>query len=239
MRRARQEQRLDRQERSVVYHLSPLLYRLLTPFYAIGRGFKKLWGKITGRVEHHRQVTPHRSFYLTTHAQAVRQINISGYLRFTHEVGRLIWDNKRLYLKALIVLTIALLTVIGFGVKDNYVNVREALQEAGLNGAFQVVGLITQAVITSLTVTNVNNQSYALLLALVAWMVVSLISAKIALNNHQHTLQQVQNQIAKVNSSNTSIQQEIAEATSQANLQKVAKKYGLTDANSSVRNVNR
>ena len=75
--------------------------------------------------------------------------------------------------------------------------------------------------------------------ALVAWMVVSLISAKIALNNHQHTLQQVQNQIAKVNSSNTSIQQEIAEATSQANLQKVAKKYGLTDANSSVRNVNR
>lgn len=168
--RARQEQRLDRQERSVVYHLSPLLYRLLTPFYAIGRGFKKLWGKITGRVEHHRQVTPHRSFYLTTHAQAVRQINISGYLRFTHEVGRLIWDNKRLYLKALIVLTIALLTVIGFGVKDNYVNVREALQEAGLNGAFQVVGLITQAVITSLTVTNVNNQSYALLLALVAWM---------------------------------------------------------------------
>ena len=55
--------------------------------------------------------------------------------------------------------------------------------------------------------------------ALVAWMVVSLISSKIALNNHQHTLQQVQNQIAKVNSSNTSIQQEIAEATSQANLQ--------------------
>lgn len=75
--------------------------------------------------------------------------------------------------------------------------------------------------------------------AIVAWMVVSVISLKITLTNHQQQLQQVQTKIIKINGSNTSIQQEIAEVTSQSNLQRIAHKYGLTDANSSVRNVNK
>ncbi len=84
---------------------------------------------------------------------------------------------------------------------------------------------------------------FEILLCLVAslvlgWMVVNLISAKITLNAKQEQLQAVQTKVSSVNSSNTSIQQEIAELTSQSHLKKVAQKYGLTDANSSVRNVN-
>ena len=74
---------------------------------------------------------------------------------------------------------------------------------------------------------------------IVAWMVVSVISSKIALTNDQQQFQQVQTKITKINGSNTSIQQEIAEVTSQSNLQRIAHKYGLTDAYSSVRNVNK
>lgn len=76
-------------------------------------------------------------------------------------------------------------------------------------------------------------------IAILGWMVVSLVTTKINLTNQQQTLQTVQKKVASVNSSNTSIHQEIAEITSQSNLKKVAKKYGLTDANTSVRNVNK
>ena len=54
----------------------------------------------------------------------------------------------------------------------------------------------------------------------------------------QH-LQDVQTQISKAKSSNTSSQQEIAELTSQSHLKSAAHKYGLTDKNSNVRNVNK
>ena len=177
--RARQEAKLNRRDKSRLYRRSHILYALMSPIFAVGRGIRLIYRKVMGRVEHHKQVTPHRSFYLTTHAQAVRQINISGYLRFVHEVGRMIWDNRRLYLKALLVLTIALLTIIGLGVQSNYISVRDAMQEAGLNWFIRMVGLITQAIITSLTVSDANRQSYALLLILVAWMVLIYIARHI------------------------------------------------------------
>ena len=169
--RSRQEAKLDRLENSRLYKKSKILYVILSPFFAIGRGIRSIWRKIRGRVDHHKKVTPHRSFYLTTHAQAVRQINISGYLRFVHEVGRLIWDNKWLYFKALILLSLALLIVIGLGKQANYNDVREALEAVDLNWFVQTTGLVTQAVITSLTVTDSNKQMLATLIFIVAWLV--------------------------------------------------------------------
>ena len=171
--RSRQEAKLDRLENSRLYKKSKILYVILSPFFAIGRGIRSIWRKIRGRVDHHKKVTPHRSFYLTTHAQAVRQINISGYLRFVHEVGRLIWDNKWLYFKALLLLALALLVVIGLGKQSNYNDVREALDAVGLNWFTQTVGLVTQAVITSLTISDANKQMLATVIFIVAWLVLT------------------------------------------------------------------
>ena len=168
--RRRQEEKLNRRDNSRLYRRSPLLYALTAPFRAVGRGVRSAYRRLRGRVEHHRQVTPHRSFYLTTHAQAVRQINISGYWRFTHEVGRMIWDNKRLYFKVLIVLTVALLFIIGLGAQSNYVEVRDSFREVGMGWFLTLVGLMTQAIITSATVTDANRQAFALVLILVVWM---------------------------------------------------------------------
>ena len=168
--RARQEAKLDRQETSRLYHISPILYAIASPFFAIGRGFRWVYRKLAGRVEHHRKVTPHRSFYLTTHAQSVRQINISGYLRFVHEVGRTIWDNKWLYFKALVILTLTLLTVIGLGVHSSYVDMRDALNEVDLNWFFRLVGMVTQAILTSMDVANANNRMLSIMLLIISWM---------------------------------------------------------------------
>ena len=55
----------------------------------------------------------------------------------------------------------------------------------------------------------------------------------------QHRLQNLQTQVANVKQQNVSDQQEVTTLTSQARLEQIAQKYGLTDANSSVRNVNK
>lgn len=70
-------------------------------------------------------------------------------------------------------------------------------------------------------------------------LMISLLSTKISINNQQRRLQDTQTQITKAKSSNTSLQQEIAELTTQSHLKSAAHKYGLSDKNSNVRNVNK
>lgn len=75
----------------------------------------------------------------------------------------------------------------------------------------------------------------AVLLALMGIVV----SMKISVTNANHRLQDVQAQVSRVNNDNASERQEIAELTSESHLNHAAKKYGLSDANTSVRNVNK
>ena len=70
-------------------------------------------------------------------------------------------------------------------------------------------------------------------------LMISLLSTKISINNQQRHLQDTQTQITKAKSSNTSLQQEIAELTTKSHLKSAAHKYGLSDKNSNVRNVNK
>lgn len=70
-------------------------------------------------------------------------------------------------------------------------------------------------------------------------MVITLLSTKVTINNQQHHLQDLQTKISKIKSANTSSQQEIAELTSQDHLKSVARKYGLSDKNSNVRDINK
>lgn len=70
-------------------------------------------------------------------------------------------------------------------------------------------------------------------------LVITLLSTKIAINNRQHDLQDLQAQVTRVKNSNSSDRQEIADLTSQASLKRAAQKYGLSDKNSNVRNINK
>ncbi|KIS03092.1 cell division protein FtsL [Paucilactobacillus wasatchensis] len=71
------------------------------------------------------------------------------------------------------------------------------------------------------------------------FMMITLVSTKIAVTNTQHQLQNVNSSITKVKSSNTSNRQVINELTSQSHLEKVAKENGLTISNTDIRNVNK
>ena len=68
-------------------------------------------------------------------------------------------------------------------------------------------------------------------------LALALVSTNIAVGNAQSQLQTVQSKISKVQASNTSASQQISELSSRTRLNKVAKRYGLSLNNSSIRNV--
>ena len=76
--------------------------------------------------------------------------------------------------------------------------------------------------------------------ALIAFsMMIMVVTTQLSVVKQQHRRQNLQTQVANVKQQNVSDQQEVTTLTSQARLEQIAQKYGLTDANSSVRNVNK
>ena len=138
--RSRQETKLDRRDESRLYHRVRPLYYLLCPVFAVGRFFRSVYRWACRKTEHHHHVSSHRSFYLTTHAQAVRQINISGYGRFVTEVWRMVRDNWLIYLKITLLMALAIIAVVGVSnAHSNYVDTREAMEKVNLTDRKSVV----------------------------------------------------------------------------------------------------
>lgn len=67
----------------------------------------------------------------------------------------------------------------------------------------------------------------------------AVVTMKIGVTNANHRLQDVQARVSRVSNDNASQRQEIAELTSEEHLNQAAKKYGFSDTNTSVRNVNK
>ena len=182
--RSRQEAKLDRRDKSRLYHRARPLYYLLCPVFAVGRFFRSVYRWVCRKTEHHRHVSPHRSFYLTTHAQAVRQINISGYGRFVTEVWRMVRDNWLIYLKITLLMALAIIAVVGVSnAHSNYVDTREAMEKVDLHPFLKQAGLVTQAIITSLTVTDANRQAATFIIVAVAWLSLIFIARRVYSGN--------------------------------------------------------
>lgn len=182
--RSRQEAKLDRRDESRLYHQVRPLYYLLCPVFAVGRFFRSVYRWVCRKTEHHRRVSPHRSFYLTTHAQAVRQINISGYGRFVTEVWRMVRDNWLIYLKITLLMALAIIAVVGVSnAHSNYVDTREAMEKVDLHPLLKQAGLVTQAIITSLTVTDANRQAATFIIVAVAWLSLIFIARRVYSGN--------------------------------------------------------
>ena len=182
--RSRQEVKLDRRDKSRLYHRVRPLYYLLCPVFAVGRFFRSVYRWACWKTEHHRHVSPHRSFYLTTHAQAVRQINISGYGRFVTEVWRMVRDNWLIYLKITLLMALAIIAVVGVSnAHSNYVDTREAMEKVDLHPFLKQAGLVTQAIITSLTVTDANRQAATFIIVAVAWLSLIFIARRVYSGN--------------------------------------------------------
>lgn len=73
----------------------------------------------------------------------------------------------------------------------------------------------------------------------VAIMMVSVVSTKNAVSNQTHVLQSTEQKLSSARNRGNSDQQAINEKTSEAAMTKAAKKYGLQNVNTNVRNVNK
>ncbi|WP_457951234.1 cell division protein FtsL [Lactiplantibacillus pentosus] len=72
---------------------------------------------------------------------------------------------------------------------------------------------------------------------LVFSLAIMLVSTNITATNAESELQTVQEKVSKVQAKNTSAAQEISELSSRSRLNKIAKQYGLSLNNGSIRNV--
>lgn len=171
--RLRQERRLDRREASKLYSKLPVLYYLLTPIYILARLVRRFYRFLLRKVEHHSLVTPHRTFYLTTRAKSVRQINITGYFKFCGQVWHFIWQHKKFFLITVVIVTLALLTIIGLNERINYVEMRntiENIDEVRLDPFSMYAGLMTQAIISAVSITDMNRRVVSVVIFIFIWL---------------------------------------------------------------------
>lgn len=93
--------------------------------------------------------------------------------------------------------------------------------------------------VRTVTWTNLERGLVAGCSILTLCLTILLLSTKNTINTRQHQLQDLQARVYQVKNDNASHRQAIAEMTSQSQLRSAAKKYGLVDHNSNVRNVNK
>ncbi|AVK63261.1 cell division protein FtsL [Lactobacillus sp. CBA3606] len=68
-------------------------------------------------------------------------------------------------------------------------------------------------------------------------LAIALVSVNITIGNAESQLQTIQTKVTKVEASNTSATQQISELSSRTRLNKIAKEFGLSLNNGSIRNV--
>jgi hypothetical protein len=145
---------------------------LLRPIFAIGRFFRNIWRKIVGRGRDFLSRRPHRSFYLTPPDKKRRPMRIRKYFAFAGEVWGLIWKNKRLFIKFLILYALLSAIVVGLMSQENFAALRDALNEAPNLGFFDKYStLFSNAMTSGSSTTDAGQQVMAGLLFLYGWLI--------------------------------------------------------------------
>jgi hypothetical protein len=144
---------------------------LLRPIFAIGRFFRNIWRKIAKRERDFLSRRPHRSFYMTPKKAARRPLRIAKYFEFAGQVWGLIWKNKRLFIKFLVIYMILSAIIVGLMSQENFVALRDAINEVPDMGFFNKYSTLFSSAITSGPVTTDSGQKIlAALLFLYGWL---------------------------------------------------------------------
>ena len=81
-------------------------------------------------------------------------------------------------------MALAIIAVVGVSnAHSNYVDTREAMEKVDLHPFLKQAGLVTQAIITSLTVTDANRQAATFIIVAVAWLSLIFIARRVYSGN--------------------------------------------------------
>jgi len=144
---------------------------VLRVIFAVGRFFRNIWRKIVHRQRDFLSRRPHRSFFMTPPEKAKRPLRISKYFAFAGEVWGLIWKNKRLFIKFLLLYALLSAIIIGLMSQENFAALRDALNQVPNLGFFNKYSTLLSSAITSGTGTaDAGQQILSILLFLYGWL---------------------------------------------------------------------
>jgi len=157
---------------------------LIRPIFATGRFFRSIWKKITNRQKDFLSRRPHRSFYMTPSGQSRRPWRIRKYFDFASDAWKLIWKNRRLFLKFLVLYMLLSVIIVGLMSQTNFVALRDALDEVPNIGFFNRYSTLFSSAMTSGPVTTDAGQNIlATLLFAYGWLTLIWLLREIARGN--------------------------------------------------------
>lgn len=125
--RMREEEKIARQNHSKLFAHNKIFYWILSPFFGVGRFVEFLWRKF---VSHRKKILtkrPHETFRMTPRAKTRRGIAMSGYFDFVGEVWHVIWINKWLFIKFLLLFAIFASVILGVLNQQGFASLRSSL----------------------------------------------------------------------------------------------------------------
>lgn len=171
--------RVERHAKSRLYKKSRFLYGALAPVFLIGRCAKYLFNAGYRKVVKARQQSPHRTFFVTDPSLARRSIKMSGYFGFTSEVMRLIWNNRGLFAKYILVFGAIVLLIVGGLSQHNLRELRDNLENNGVSGWNEWSALLSRAVVRASTAPDAGQQVLLGLMMFYGWLAVVWLCRKI------------------------------------------------------------
>lgn len=177
--RRRTELKVARREHSTIYKKSHVLYNILLPVFTIGRFLKCLVAIVHHKTTKVRQLSPHRTLFITDPTLARRSIKMPGYIGFSTEVMRLIWNNKRLFVKYILVIGAIVLFIVGGLSQHNLRELRDGLENNGVGGWNEWSALFAQAISRASTAPDASQQVILGLMLFYSWMIAVWLCRKI------------------------------------------------------------
>lgn len=98
---------------------------------------------------------PHRTFQLTRRRDAVRPLELPGYISFTHEVNTTLWRYRKIFLLLALIYALLYGVLVGIQSQDTLTQLSESLKDAGSSmedgnwGALEQAGALFVSIATT------------------------------------------------------------------------------------------
>ena len=136
-------------------------------------------GRIVARAKSFIARRPHRSFRLTKKRDYKRTLVLPGYVAFTHQVTKTVWQHRRKFIWLVLLYAALTVVLVGVGSQDTYKTFMSTLSETGSELFKGNVGQIGQATLAFVSIglsgfsasPTDAQQIFLVLLGLFVWLI--------------------------------------------------------------------
>ena len=141
-------------------------------------GVVRFYKKQKAKIEAYKSRRPHRSFKLTRRRDYTRNLDLPGYISFTHEVNKTLWKYRKTFGLLTLIHIVLYALLVGLGSQEVYNTLSDTVSEASSDVAEEGLGAISQAfvIFTSITTSGLREpltdaqQGLAVFLMAMVWL---------------------------------------------------------------------